>query len=87
MPIELTDKVWRWVEKAQIQDKQIVALEQHSPLGKVLAAGLANRHRDRVLMKEAIEDAGGTSRTSSSAHLGGSARSPRCRRCSACSAR
>src|SRR5678816_1444264 len=58
VPEELTDKVWRWVENRSLSDKQIIALQQHSPLGKVLAAGLANRHRDRVLMMEAIEDAG-----------------------------
>jgi biopolymer transport protein ExbB len=58
LPAELTDKVWRWVEQGQIQDKHIAALEQNSPLGKVLAAGLANRHRDRAILKEAIEDTG-----------------------------
>jgi biopolymer transport protein ExbB len=35
-----------------------MALQQHSPLGRVLAAGLANRYRDRLVMMEAIEDAG-----------------------------
>jgi biopolymer transport protein ExbB len=58
VPEELTDKVWRWVENRTLSDKQIMALEMHSPLGRILAAGLANRHRDRVLMMEAIEDAG-----------------------------
>jgi len=58
VPEELVDKVWRWVENRTLSDKQIVALQQHSPLGRVLAAGLANRHRDRSLMIEAIEDAG-----------------------------
>lgn len=58
VPEELTDKVWRWVENRSLSDKQILALQHHSPLGKVLAAGLANRHRDRLVMMEAIEDAG-----------------------------
>jgi len=59
LPAELTDKVWRWVdEQRQIQDKHIVALQQNSPLGKILAAGLANRHRDRAVIKESIEDTG-----------------------------
>jgi biopolymer transport protein ExbB len=58
VPEELTDKVWRWVENRSLSDKQILALQHHSPLGKVLAAGLANRHRDRIVMMEAIEDAG-----------------------------
>jgi biopolymer transport protein ExbB len=58
LPHELTEKVWRWVESDQLQDKHIVALEQNSPLGKILAAGLTNRHRDRAIIKEAIEDTG-----------------------------
>jgi len=58
VPEELTDKVWRWVENRSLSDKQIMALQQHSPLGRVLAAGLSNRHRDRLVMMEAIEDAG-----------------------------
>jgi biopolymer transport protein ExbB len=58
VPGELTDKVWQWVESSTLTDKQIHALQQHSPLGRVLAAGLANRHRDRNVMLEAIDDAG-----------------------------
>jgi biopolymer transport protein ExbB len=58
LPSELTEKVWRWVEQGQIQDKHIAALQQNSPLGKILAAGLANRNRDRVVIREAIEDTG-----------------------------
>jgi biopolymer transport protein ExbB len=58
VPAELTDKVWQWVENRALSDKQILALQQHSPLGRVLAAGLANRHRDRAVMIGAIEDAG-----------------------------
>jgi biopolymer transport protein ExbB len=58
LPPELTEKVWRWVESDQLQDKHISALEQNSALGKILAAGLANRHRDRAIIKEAIEDTG-----------------------------
>ncbi len=58
LPKELTDKVWRLIEQRQFQDKHIAALEQNSPLGKILAAGLANRHRERSIMKESIEDTG-----------------------------
>jgi biopolymer transport protein ExbB len=58
MPAELTQKVWRWVEQRQIQDKHIVALQQNSPLGKILAAGLLNRYRDRAVIRESIEDTG-----------------------------
>ena len=58
LPGELTQKVWRWVEQGQVQDKHIVALQQNSPLGKILAAGLMNRNRERVVMRESIEDTG-----------------------------
>jgi biopolymer transport protein ExbB len=58
LPAELTGKVWHWVEQRQIQDKHIAALQQNSPLGKILAAGLANRHRDRMVIRESIEDTG-----------------------------
>lgn len=58
LPAELTDKLWRWVEQRQIQDRHISALQQNSPLGRILAAGLMNRHRDRAVIKESIEDTG-----------------------------
>lgn len=58
LPAELTQKVWRWVEQQQIQDKHIAALQQNSPLGKILAAGLVNRYRDRTVIRESIEDTG-----------------------------
>jgi len=58
LPNELTEKVWRWVESQQLQDKHIAALERNSPLGKILAAGIANRNQDRVIIKESIEDTG-----------------------------
>lgn len=58
VPSELTAKVWKWVEQRQITDKHIHALEQNSPLGKILAAGLANRHRERDVINQAIEDTG-----------------------------
>jgi biopolymer transport protein ExbB len=58
LPRELTQKVWQLIEANQINDKVIQALEQNSPLGRVLAAGLANRHRSREVMMERLEDTG-----------------------------
>jgi biopolymer transport protein ExbB len=58
LPRELLQKVWQLVESNQINDKVIAALEQNSPLGRVLAAGLANRHRPREVMMERLEDTG-----------------------------
>jgi biopolymer transport protein ExbB len=58
LPRELTQKVWQLIETNQINDKVIAALEQNSPLGRVLAAGLANRHRPREVLMERLEDTG-----------------------------
>jgi biopolymer transport protein ExbB len=58
LPRELTQKVWQLIEQNQINEKVITALEQNSPLGRVLAAGLANRHRSREVMMERLEDTG-----------------------------
>jgi biopolymer transport protein ExbB len=41
-----------------ISDAQLTRLEAHSPLGKVLAAGMRNARSSREIMKEAIEEAG-----------------------------
>jgi biopolymer transport protein ExbB len=58
LPAEITDKVWRWVEHGQIQEKHIVALQHNSPLGRILAAGLMHQGRSRDVIKESIEDTG-----------------------------
>jgi biopolymer transport protein ExbB len=58
IPRELTDRIWKLVESQSLNDRHIEALAQNSPLGRVLAAGLANRDQGREIMKEAIEDTG-----------------------------
>ena len=58
LPPDLTKRVWQLVEANQVNDKVIEALEQNSPLGRVLAVGLANRHRSRELLMERLEDTG-----------------------------
>ncbi len=58
IPRELTDRVWKLVETRTLNDRHIEALARNSPLGRVLAAGLANRQHGREIMKEVIEDTG-----------------------------
>jgi biopolymer transport protein ExbB len=58
LPRELTQKVWQLIESNQVNDKVISALEQNSPLGRVLAAGLANRNRPREVLMQRLEDTG-----------------------------
>jgi biopolymer transport protein ExbB len=58
LPRDLGPKIRQLIETNQINDKIIQALEQNSPLGKVLAAGLAARNRPRSEVMERLEDAG-----------------------------
>lgn len=59
LPTDLTRRVWQLIEADQVSEKVIAALAQNSPLGKVLAAGLANRHRSReALMNDSRIPAG-----------------------------
>ena len=58
LPPDLSHKVAQLIDANQINDKVIAAREQNSPLGRVLAAGLANRHRPREIMMERLQDTG-----------------------------
>lgn len=58
MPPDLTRRVWQLVEAGQINEKVIAALHDNSPMGKLLATGLANRNRSREILMERLEDAG-----------------------------
>lgn len=58
LPEDLTRQVWEWVSRNELNHKHILELQGGSPLGQILAAGLQNRHRDRQVMKESIEDTG-----------------------------
>lgn len=58
LPQELIKKVSQLAEANQVNAKVIEALEKNSPLGRVLAAALANRNRGRAIMMERVEDTG-----------------------------
>jgi biopolymer transport protein ExbB len=58
IPRELTERVWKMVEARTLNERHIEALAHNSPLGRVLAAGLANHAKGRDIMTEAIEDTG-----------------------------
>jgi len=57
-PQHLVPQVWQWVKNNQLEGVHIAGLMKDSPLGRILAAGLINRHQDRAIMKESIEDVG-----------------------------
>lgn len=58
LPRDLAPKVWQLIETNQVNDKVIAALEHNSPLGRLFAVGLANRHRPRELLAQRLEDTG-----------------------------
>src|SRR6187399_1293199 len=58
LPEDLIKKVSDLAEKNQVTPKVIEALEKNSPLGRVLAAALANRDRGREIMMERVQDTG-----------------------------
>ena len=57
-PKHLVAQVWHWARQNELDESRIQFLKANSPLGKVIAAGLINRHHSREVMKESIEDAG-----------------------------
>jgi len=58
LPQELIKKISQLAETNQVNPKVIEALEKNSPLGRVLAAALANRDRGREIMMERVQDTG-----------------------------
>ncbi len=58
VPRDLSRQVWDWVSSNQLNIQHIQELRSSSPLGQLLAAGLANRQQDRATMKEVVEDTG-----------------------------
>ena len=58
LPRQLTKEVWEWVSTNQLNHEHLKTLHDSSPLGEILAVGLTNRHRNREIMKERIEDTG-----------------------------
>lgn len=58
VPAGLLDKVLAEMRQGGPNEELIARVHAHSPLGRVLAAGLRNVRSSREAMKEAIEEAG-----------------------------
>ncbi len=58
LPPTLLQEVIRVYQSGKIDNNVITTLENNSPLGRVLAAGLRNVDSPREVMKESIEEAG-----------------------------
>ncbi len=57
-PKELLPKVLNEYRRSGVNPEMITRLQNHSPLGEILAAGLRNVRSSREVMKESIEESG-----------------------------
>ena len=58
VPQHLVAQVWQLAREGRLSDKQLRALQASSPLGRILAVGIANRASSREVVKESLEEAG-----------------------------
>ena len=58
-PPHLLATVWKQLKAGELDANKLKTLKQSSPLGRILAAGLANAYHGRDVMKESIEEAAG----------------------------
>ena len=58
LPANLLPEVIAVTRSGSVDAEVVERLENNSPLGRVLAAGMRNREASREVMKEAIEEAG-----------------------------
>lgn len=56
-PPQLLGEVWGWIKNNQLDTNKLRDLKQSSPLGLLLATGIANAKHGRVIMKESLEEA------------------------------
>jgi len=55
-PPNLMPEVRKWLKRGGPERQQLNTLREHSPLGRILAAGLANAGHGRDIMKESIQE-------------------------------
>jgi len=59
IPKGLVIRVWEWLKNNELDKAKLEQLRKGSPLGRLLAAGLSQRHSSREVIKESIEETGG----------------------------
>lgn len=57
-PKHTVAQIYHLFKQKKLDPRAVDALRESSPLGRVLASGLANMHHSREVMKESIEEAG-----------------------------
>jgi biopolymer transport protein ExbB len=57
VPRNLLAQIWSALKSSDLDSQKLRELRANSPLGQILAAGIANAKRGREIMKEAMEEA------------------------------
>lgn len=57
-PANTAELAEQWASSGKVDEEKLIDLQQDSPLGRILAAGLANSGCSREVMKDAIEEVG-----------------------------
>ena len=57
VPKNLLAQIWSALKTSDLDSQKLRELRSNSPLGQILAAGIANAKRGRDIMKEAMEEA------------------------------
>ncbi|EGV32858.1 MotA/TolQ/ExbB proton channel [Thiorhodococcus drewsii AZ1] len=58
LPPNLLAEIWQLHRQRQLTSERIEAIRDGSPLGRMLASGLINRHHSHEVMKDALNDTG-----------------------------
>lgn len=58
LPAGILERVRQWAAQRELDRQHIEQLQRSSPLGRVLAAALVNRRREREVIKDSVEDTG-----------------------------
>jgi len=54
-PSATTNELWRWIKKKELNSRKLRLVQESSPLGRIMVAGLTNAKHGRDIMKESIE--------------------------------
>lgn len=58
-PRNTLSQVWKWIKSNDLDSKKVSSLRESSPLGEILATGIANARYGRDIMKESIDEQAG----------------------------
>lgn len=58
IPEHMVAQVWHMLRNNELDEDKIKIIRDSSPLGRILAAGLAQRHASRDIMREYVQDIG-----------------------------